>query len=46
VIIDDVPAEVCFLCGHTRIAEATLSQIERILDNTATGHHIPLVEFE
>jgi len=46
VIVDDVPAGVCFLCGETRLSEETRSRLERLLRDRPNRSRIPFVEFD
>ena len=33
VVVEDVPAKICDLCGDTLLSESTVREIERLLDD-------------
>jgi len=46
VVIDNVPAEVCNVCGDVLLAPETVRHIERILsDETVATSTVPLYQY-
>ena len=46
IVIDNVPAEVCGLCGEALLSPDTVRRIEALLDNrSAPKRTVPLYEF-
>ena len=46
IVIDDVPAEVCSVCGDVLLTPATVRRIEALLQNAKTpARTVPLYEF-
>lgn len=46
IVINDVPAEVCSICGDTLLTPETVRQIERMLyTKTRPAKVVPLYEF-
>jgi YgiT-type zinc finger domain-containing protein len=46
IVINDVPADVCSICGDTLLSPETVRQIERLLQNkTRPTKTVPLYEF-
>ena len=46
IVINDVPAEVCSVCGDTLLTPKTVRQIERLLQmKSRPAKTVPLYEF-
>lgn len=45
VIVEGVPARVCFACGDTRISDATRTRLERLLKARPVAGTIPFREW-
>jgi len=46
VIVDEVPAGVCLLCGETRLSGETRERLEQLLRSRPNRARIPFLEFD
>ena len=45
VVFDQVPAEVCDVCGDTLLAEETVVKIEKLLKSKNPTKSVPMYEY-
>lgn len=45
VVFDQVPAEVCDICGDTLLADETVMKIEELLKSKTPAKSVPMYEY-
>ena len=45
VVFDQVPAEVCDVCGDTLLADETVKKIEELLKSGSAAKSVPMYEY-